>query len=137
MCLIPTVTKYRLVCSFEDSTTYPSPAPSPPNPNHQTLTATHFTFYSQQTLKSYTVKKTSCFSPFPCFVLHFFLFHSVLPFFLASFSVPSFRCIYFLPSHIVSFILSFWMNFIILLPSEEQYQEHKNSEHRNLFRHTS
>ena len=35
MCLIPTVTKYRLGCSFEDSTIYPSPAQPPPQPQPQ------------------------------------------------------------------------------------------------------
>ena len=149
MCLFPTVTKYRLGCSFEDSTIYPSPVPHPPStptptPTIKLRTAKNFTFYSQRTLKNSTLKKRQatclpCLALFlvPSIISSFLCFSFNVSFFLASSSVPSFRCIYFPPSHILSFFLSFWVNFIILLPSEKQYQGHKNSEHRNLFLHTS
>ena len=136
MCLYPAVTKYRLGCSFEDSTIYPSPtqhSPSPtPNP--------HFTFYSQWTLKNSTVIKRQlpCLPSPPLFLfLSSFLIYLFFVQLFLFFPLPSFRCIYLLPSHIVSFFLSFflslflsfylsfWMNFKTLLPNEKQYQGRK------------
>jgi len=118
MCLIPTLTKYRLGCSFEDSTIYPSPAPPTPTPTPtptiKPLTATHFTFYSQRKLKNSTVKKTTYFSPFPFFCslflpsfLHFFLFRSAFPFF-SGFFLISFFSLYLFSTFLHCFFLSFF-----------------------------